>query len=1196
MLAFLFCLTVVVPRLLEDESIRARIRDGFSDAADGTLEFDRLGLSLFPRPAVVVHRAIVRLPESGRGTIVSVRACPRILPLLRGRVRIGRLHIEGPAFELDLTGLPLPGIARAGSDPSEALETKASSLFEALASKAPDLVVTIDRARVDLLRKGQPAVSIRDIHTTLVLPPEGPEIRVRCRSSLWQDLSVQGRLDAKTLHGAARIELSRLQPHLLAGPLLQAAGIACSESILYLRADVRTHGLRDLHGEVRASAPGITLRRNEEESVLEIENLGVSFSIDREKTEVSLDQMRLAAPRLTLSGGFRMDRALPDVRLDLEARNLDVDAVRKVALSLGGGIRLVRDIFGYVRGGQIPVITFESRAGAPGLLGKDDAFRIEGRLLAGQIHVEGPGLDLEGVRGDVVISKGILQGRSLEARLGNSRGSQGSLRVGLKGKDAPFHLQITVNADMAEVKPILMRIVKAGTFTRELSRVENIDGRALGSMTLGESLRSIEARVDVSECSMSADYPRIPYPIRIEAGQAHYETGRIGGANLRGTLGNSSFSGVTFDLTFGENPGIEIRSAGLRLFMDEIYPWLTSYESLRDDLKIFRDLKGRIEIADTRLKGPVLRPADWDFQTEAALENVTVDTPLVPAPFPIDAGRLKATPAELSLKELRARPLDASISVPSGLLTGYLTGLTRADIELEGNIGPDSHEWVSGIIRLPPALAVRTPLSMTKARLVWNREGETSFQGDFVFPEGGVNASLDLSQGPGGFFLKSLSFEDRGSRAALSAFRTGDALGFRFAGDLAPGTTDKVFLSTPAPDLSMKGDFLLNIRRENPPSSEAQGRLEAGGFSLPYGWTSLFRVESLSIEAVEGGLRIDPTRLTLEESGLALQGSLSFAPEGIRADLDLASEEIRWDAIRRVVEAAKEPAKKKTPSPLPPVQGTFRCRTESFTYGKLTWKPMYATVTFAPGNGRVAVTQADLCGISTLGAVELEGEETRIDCRLSAQRADLRTALACIERPERQGTGSFDLTGSIRGKAREEGLARALQGELEFTAHHGDILRSPLLAKLFSVLNATEILRGKVPDLRSDRLPYESLKVQATLQNGAFALSEVALSGPTVGIAGSGTVDVIGKRFDLEFVVAPLRTVDFIVGNTPVVSNIMGGKIVTVPVRITGDWEDPDVAVLSAGAVGTRLLEIMKNTLMLPIDLVEPVIPAQKER
>jgi len=167
---------------------------------------------------------------------------------------------------------------------------------------------------------------------------------------------------------------------------------------------------------------------------------------------------------------------------------------------------------------------------------------------------------------------------------------------------------------------------------------------------------------------------------------------------------------------------------------------------------------------------------------------------------------------------------------------------------------------------------------------------------------------------------------------------------------------------------------------------------------------------------------------------------------------------------------------------------------------------------------------------------------------------------------------------------------------MEFSARSGSILQDPVLSKVFSLLNVTEILRGKMPDLASDKLPYDSLTIKADLQDGNLVLNETVLSGPTVGIVGDGTVHLIDKEVDLKLIVAPLRTLDFIVEKTPIVKNIMGGKLLTVPVRIAGDWKDPDVTMLSATAVGSRLLEIMKNTVLLPVELVEPVLPKQDEQ
>jgi hypothetical protein len=1194
LVALFLLLAVVAPRIVSDESIQVRLRDEFARATGGTLDFDRIGITLFPVPGVVAHRAKITIPELCQGTLESVKLYPRILPLFRGKVHVGGLRIEQPAFELDLAELKDLG-RKTGEAPSASLDRKAASLFEVLATKVPNLNVEIEGARIDVLEEGQPVLSIRDLRVGAVLPPVGPEIRMTCRSNAWKSLSVDGHIDAESLQGAGRLELVRFQPQLLAARFFPDAGIACSESDLYLFVDVQTDDLRAFRGEVKTSVPQMTLSRAGEQAVIKVDNLGLTFSIEQDRATVSLDQLRLDHPRLAMSGRLLVDKSAPEFRLDFEARDLDVASVRQVALCLGGDRRVVRDIFEYVRSGEIPVITFRSRAPRIDQLGKDRFFRIEGRLENGKIHIRGPDLDPEEVFGEVVISGGILHGEDLKARLGNSRADGGALRVGLKGKDAPFRLQMDVDADVAEVRPILLRVIEPGTFVRELALVANLEGRALGSMLLEGSLQSIQARVEVSECRMSGDHQRIPYAIRIDEGEVTYEKDSIRLTNVKGALGASSFSGLTFRLGFGESPRLEIDSGELQLVMDEIYPWLISYESIRRDLELFREVKGRIGMAEVHLAGPVLKPADWDFEVEAMVENVTVDTRLCPEPVPVSAGSLRATQEALAFNDTNLELLDASIAA-SGMLHGYLRGLHKVEVDMNGTVGSEAARWVSGIIRLPTELWVRTPFPLSRARLVWNRKGETSFKGDFVLPEG-AQGSIDLVQGPEAFLLNSCSLRDEHSRATFSLTRTESAYGMKFTGNLKHTTLDKVFVDSAAPNILLKGDFLLHVRRDKPLFSKAQGHLEAKDFNLPFGWMAPFRIESLSLDASEKGIRVDPARLILEGSHLSMQGEVSFSEEGIQVDMDLASDGIEWDTIERVIDRAKreEPEDGEAPSAWPPVGGTIRCQAESFTYEPFTWTPLQGTVTFSPDTLRVAVTEADMCGIATLGALNLDGEDLSIDLKLIAKDGDLEPTFPCLSDTERKVTGRFDLDGEIKGKAKGDALVQALGGELAFSARNGNILRDPVLAKVFSVLNVTEILRGKMPDLGSNELPYDSLIIQAELQAGNLLLREAVLSGPTVGIVGDGTVYLIDKEVDLKLIVAPLRTVDFIVEKTPVVSNIMGGKLITVPVRIYGDWKDPKVTMLSATAVGSRLLGIMKNTLMLPIDLVEPVLPKQEE-
>ena len=180
-------------------------------------------------------------------------------------------------------------------------------------------------------------------------------------------------------------------------------------------------------------------------------------------------------------------------------------------------------------------------------LGATENIFIKAGLRDGRIYLSGPALDLEQVNGEAVISKGILKGEELEARLGNSRGQKGTITLGLEGDDAPFDLDVLVQADLAEVASLLKRLVKDKAFQKEISRINNLKGSAAGRLVLGKSLSSINVRAEASGFRLSARYAPLPYPIEITQGQFVYDefkdTVRV--QNLGGKLGTSSFSGMT---------------------------------------------------------------------------------------------------------------------------------------------------------------------------------------------------------------------------------------------------------------------------------------------------------------------------------------------------------------------------------------------------------------------------------------------------------------------------------------------------------------------------------------------------------------------------------------------------------------------------------------------------------------------------
>jgi len=105
----------------------------------------------------------------------------------------------------------------------------------------------------------------------------------------------------------------------------------------------------------------------------------------------------------------------------------------------------------------------------------------------------------------------------------------------------------------------------------------------------------------------------------------------------------------------------------------------------------------------------------------------------------------------------------------------------------------------------------------------------------------------------------------------------------------------------------------------------------------------------------------------------------------------------------------------------------------------------------------------------------------------------------------------------------------------------------------------------------------------------------VLIDGSSMEIACRGDIDLIDKKLDLTVLVAPLKTVDRIVKKIPLIRAITAGTLVSIPVKVRGDLTNPKITPLAASAVGSELLGIMKRTLKLPIKVIQPVLPEEKE-
>jgi hypothetical protein len=329
-----------------------------------------------------------------------------------------------------------------------------------------------------------------------------------------------------------------------------------------------------------------------------------------------------------------------------------------------------------------------------------------------------------------------------------------------------------------------------------------------------------------------------------------------------------------------------------------------------------------------------------------------------------------------------------------------------------------------------------------------------------------------------------------------------------------------------------------------------------------------------------------------EDSRINLNGALSFSENKLILDMDLAADQINWGQIEQIVEIEGKPESGSTVVLL----GELRVDSESFTIDSYTWRPVRADIGFNETETSIVIKKANLCGIEFPGILKVSSTEFEFYLNPVATDQNLGPTVTCLTDKENLADGTFDLNGELMAKTRPADLIKSLTGNLEFGAEQGRIYRFGLLAKIFALLNVTEIYRGEVPDLGGEGFAYNTMAANAVFEDGKLIIKESTIDSPSMGIACEGHIDLIKEKVNLIVLVAPFKTVDRIVKHIPVVGHILGGKLVSIPFRAFGNLDDPDVFPLEPTAVGSNLLGILGRTIKLPITAIQLVLPDEKEK
>lgn len=1177
---FLLTFSLLAPRFINLESVKEKIIATLSKDLEGKIDLKKAELSFFPRPCIIIYQVRFSIQEKAEGTIKSLKIYPEILPLLAGEIHISKIRAESPDFSIWIP-------EREEKLSLIEIENKLSTLLHILKVNAPGLNVAIKKGRLNLYKNQSPNLLFQDINAQIAFPPRELKYTITGHSGNSDSIALSGRLDPENFKGKGSIYVKNLKLHTFLNFLSPDNVKHVVDSIVNLRLTFQTDGIGVLQSEAVGSIPYLFLQNGNQRIIIKGRGIEAAFDINKERTKVAINKLELDDPQITLSGTLHINNTSRYTDLILEGKEVNVDEFRDTALALAGDVPLVKDISFYVKGGKIPLITFHTQGSSLDDLAKTENIVIKGHMLEGKIFIPGPDLAFKAVKGDCVISKGILEGSQIKALLGNNQLSEGKLRVGLKGKDVPFHLDTLAKVNLAELLPILKRIIKNEPLLKEFNLISEVKGNAQGRLVLGETIGSIQVGFDVSNTKLSARYKRIPYPVEVKEGSLSYDSVKISVKNVSGTLGKSTFTKLNGTLQLEQPLNLEIAFGKSSLILEEIYPWVSSYAQLKSSLENIVSLQGAVFVTSMNVKGPLLNPEKWGFRMVGALQNLKMNSPLFPGPLSLTSRSFEVTPQRISLSKARTNMLDASVTL-SGFFKVNLKGIQKADVSLNGTASSSAIKWVKEIMNLPSEFKVPDALSLSDSHLAWEETGNTSFQGSMKIRDG-PDILLDIHKTLKELSIKKFSVKDWSSNATLSFKNQDKKVNLAFSGILTRKTVDTLIILPEFPGGSIKGDFQAEIQIDKPAIINAKGKLNGEKIVIPWKSEVPIKIGRLSLDASIKGIKMEMNSLTWGDNLLSLKGNLNSNETGLIVDMDLSADRLGWNSIKQILAVNYGEDKKSDQIWKPAISGMVRLRSKALTFNRFTVSPFHADISLAGGAVDATITKADVCTIPVSGKLNISRNNIETNFKIASRNQTIEPVVTCLGNKDLM-TGRFDLQGELSARGKPDTLIQNLDGKLVFKAKDGRIYRYGTIAKIFALLNVTEIFRGKLPDVAQEGFAYHSISLKGKVKNGKLLLKEAVIDGSSMEIVCEGNIDLVENKVNLNVLVAPLKTVDFIVSKIPLLSNITGRYLISIPVRVTGDLGNPEVTYLPLSSVGSGLLGILERTIKLPIKIIQPFI------
>ncbi|MEJ2642526.1 MAG: AsmA-like C-terminal domain-containing protein, partial [Desulfosarcinaceae bacterium] len=1161
-----------------------------------------LHLKLTPYPLLRIREPTISLPRGVDARAQRLTVGIGVLPLLTGRLRLLELSLESPRATVSLAdSTPAASAAAdARSDDRPLPAVKFPRLIEQLKKVAGKAAIHIRDGRLKLLDGEKVLDTWRQVGLTYTGETRVMKLKAAATSTALGDVRADLLIEPVSMDVDGQIDVGDIALPRVMAKIWPSLPIRVSEGSLRLGIHLNLQRRSGSEVRVSAASPLLSIQRNHRTIRLEGVEVDMGFQRLEGEVKVELASLKTAKPSLAISGTARRPEGA-GWNLEVAAQPFDIAPVRTLARAWAGDLAAVNILFDILRSGR--VLSISARSSARTLKGLAALKRIvvDAQVDRTGIRIPKTHLDVEDLSGRINLDRGALALQIDSAHLVGTQLADGRFRIELAEASLPLAANIGVQTDLAKLPEILSKVDGTEMQQALTAQIETLSGRADGRFDIKGPVADLNWAVQVNDLEGRLTSPRLPMPVAIETASGRYADRGLTVNHLSGRVGSSTVERFSGRLSFGKAPILRSGSARLRLVLGEWFEWAKTWEAARKVLRPIRSLSGRLAISDLKFSGPLTDPLRGDYDLRGRLQTLRATTDRLPGALAISGGTFEAASARIQVTGLKATLSDTSLTA-TGTLSRPFSEDASLKLSADGIIGPKIANWALTQWGGGDRVAVEHPIALSRLSVVSDLRGTHAID-TAVQPVDGPTLTAELRLAPDKISVPALTVTDVYSDARLSFEQQAGQSSARFNGRLDVRSLN-LFLKGKAPRTGwIAGDWRATLAGSDWQDTRMTGRLQGGNIALglPIGDNADGPLlERFAITATGSQVAIQSADVQWEEMGLALDGWLGRSDTGLSFDLRAKSPYIDGDKVlaRFGQHEGGAPTPADTPAPTKnanwrsDLRGDLHIDIDHLKYGAHHIRRLAAKIHVAEGQILVEVPEADLCDITLAGSLTMGQQDMRLQLAPTSAARNVGQALACLFQKPIEADGRLYLVGDIAatGSAKESpaNLMKRLTGPVRMTATEGRIYQANLLAKILAVVNVTEIFAGQYPGFSEKGMAYKKFALDGHFKNGVFAIDTCSLDSPTLQMTCKGRVDLPDDKIDITVLAAPLKTVDRIIKHLPAIGYVLGGTLISIPVRVHGPLGDPSVVPLSPSAVGEGVLEMMKRTFQLPVKLFTP--------